>query len=208
MCREMITMPLRIVACTTRLGVRLTEEVVGVALSVTRRLIEAAVPGEPQRMAPGGGGETGGASVAIIIASPPSTPETTPDRPSADEVRSSAAPVPAPRAASPPMHVSEEVQFVEAFAEPGAEDGAGAEVHVKQPWNGYADMTAIEIIARLADATREQIAAVTLYERVHRRRRTVLAAAERQLRAATAASSGHVTAVDGSRRSGSSTCDE
>ena len=235
MCREMITMPLRIVACTTRLGVRLTEDVVGVALSVTRRLIEAAVPGEPQRAAPSGRGETGGVRVGVIIASPPSTSETTPDRPPADaapdaarggegrispvttqasaaeasskapSVRSSALPVTEPRPASPPMHVSEELRFVEAFAEPGAEDGAGAEVHIKEPWNGYAHMTANEIIARLADATREQIAAVMLYERVHRRRRTVLAAAERQLRAATTASSRHVAAVDGSRRSGSGT---
>ena len=84
MCREMITMPLRIVACTTRLGARLTEDVVGVALSVTRRLIEAAVPGEPQRAAPSGRGETGGVRVGVIIASPPSTSETTPDRPPAD----------------------------------------------------------------------------------------------------------------------------
>jgi len=205
MCREMITMPLRIVACTTRLGVRLTEEVVGVALSVTRRLIEAAVPGEPQRAAPGGG-ETGGVSVGVIIPSPPSTQASAPGASSkAPSVPSSAVPVTEPRPASPPTHVSEELRFVEAFAEPGAEEGAGAEVHVKEPWNGYAHMTADEIIARLTDASREEIAAVMLYERVHRHRRTVLATAERQLRQATPGSSRHVTAVDGSRRSGSGT---
>ena len=245
MCHGMITMPLRIVACTTRLGVRLTEDVVGVALSVTRGLIEAAVPGEPQRAASGGGSETGGMSVGVIIASPPSTSWATPDRPSEDEApdaapgregrislapaqasaaatsnaqsdrssvvpvapsdRSSAVPVAAPRAASPPMHVSEELRFVEAFAEPGAEEGAGADVHVKEPWNGYAHMSANEIIARLAGASREGVATVMLYERVHRRRQTVLAAAERQLRRATAGSSRHATAVDGSRRSGPGT---
>jgi hypothetical protein len=80
--------------------------------------------------------------------------------------------------------VSEEPELVEAFADPGAEDGAGAAVHVEEPWEGYAHMTANEVIARLADASQEELATVTLYERVHRGRRTVLAAARRQLQRA------------------------
>src|SRR5689334_19972782 len=35
-----------------------------------------------------------------------------------------------------PAHISEEPELVEEFAEPGAEDGAGAEVHVQEPWDG------------------------------------------------------------------------
>jgi hypothetical protein len=69
--------------------------------------------------------------------------------------------------ASPPPHISEELQFVEAFAEPGAEDGAGAEVHVREPWNAYARMTANAVIARLVEASREEIAAVILYDTRH-----------------------------------------
>ena len=74
---------------------------------------------------------------------------------------------------------------MEAFAEPGAEEGAGAAVHVDEPWKGYGHMAASDVIVRLADASREELAAVVLYEGLHRRRRTVLAAAERQLRRAT-----------------------
>ena len=83
-----------------------------------------------------------------------------------------------------PAHVSEEPQLVEAFAEPGAEDGA--EVQVREPWEGYARLTAKEVMGRLADASPEALAAVELYERAHRNRRTVLSGADRQLRRTTA----------------------
>jgi len=79
------------------------------------------------------------------------------------------------------------VRHVEAFADPGAEDGPGASVHIQEPWRGYGRMTANDIIARLTGASREELAAVALYERAHRDRQTVLAAAERELRRATAA---------------------
>jgi len=87
---------------------------------------------------------------------------------------------------APPAHISEQPRFAETFAEAGAEEGAGAAVHVEEPWKGYGQMTAKEVIARLADAGREELAAVALYERAHRGRQTVLAAAERQLRRAVA----------------------
>jgi hypothetical protein len=82
--------------------------------------------------------------------------------------------------------VSEEPRFVESFAEPGAEEGVGAAVHVREPWKGYGQMTAKDVVARLTGASREELAAVELYERAHRSRRTVLAAADRGLRRATA----------------------
>lgn len=84
-------------------------------------------------------------------------------------------------------HVSEEPRLVASFADAGAEEGAGATAHVAEPWKGYAHMTATEVIARLADASREELAAVQLYERAHRARATVLAAADRQLRRHSAA---------------------
>ena len=80
------------------------------------------------------------------------------------------------------MHVSEGLRFVEAFAESGAEEGADAEVHVKEPWIGYAQLTANDVIVRLADAGPEELATVARYEGGHRRRKTVLAQARRQLR--------------------------
>ena len=85
-----------------------------------------------------------------------------------------------------PAHVSEEPQLVEEFADPGAEDGAGAAVHVEEPWDGYAQLTADQVVARMADASREELAAVALYEGANRGRKSVLAAADRRLRQLTA----------------------
>ncbi len=81
-----------------------------------------------------------------------------------------------------PVHVSEEPTLVEAFAEPGAEDGAGAEVHIDEPWEGYGRMGAKEIVSRLSGATPAELAAVQLYESSHRGRQTILNAVQRELR--------------------------
>ncbi len=81
-----------------------------------------------------------------------------------------------------PVHVSEEPVLVSEFAEPGAEDGAGAAINVAEPWNGYEHMSAKDVIARARGANPAQLAAVRLYESRHRSRQTVLAAVDRQLR--------------------------
>jgi hypothetical protein len=81
-----------------------------------------------------------------------------------------------------PDHVDEEVVLVAETAEEGAEDGAGAELHVDPPWDGYDAMTAPEIRDRLAAADAVVAAAVDLYETTHKSRRTVLEAAERALK--------------------------
>lgn len=76
--------------------------------------------------------------------------------------------------------------MVEQRAEPGAEEGAGAEFHVRTPWPGYERMQADDILKRLQQADPAELAAVQLYERNHRARETVLAAAGRRFRDATA----------------------
>jgi hypothetical protein len=81
-----------------------------------------------------------------------------------------------------PEHVSEEAVLVEESAEAGAEDGAGANVHIAEPWEGYARMGAREVIARLEGASPAELAAVQLYESAGRNRQTVKAAVERRLR--------------------------
>jgi hypothetical protein len=81
-----------------------------------------------------------------------------------------------------PDHVDEEPVLVAEAAEEGAEDGAGAELHVEPPWDGYERMTAGDIRDRLAAASATEAAAVELYESTHRSRRSVLDAAERMLR--------------------------
>jgi hypothetical protein len=87
--------------------------------------------------------------------------------------------------AAEPVHVSEQPELVEEVAEPGAEDGAGAEVHVEQPWDGYDRMKAADVIDRLAAASTAELAAVQLYETGTKGRRTVLETVERELRIST-----------------------
>ena len=81
-----------------------------------------------------------------------------------------------------PDHVDEEPVLVAEAAEEGAEDGAGAELHVEPPWDGYDQMTAANIRDRLAAATATEAAAVELYEAAGKSRRSVLDAAERALK--------------------------
>jgi hypothetical protein len=81
--------------------------------------------------------------------------------------------------------VSEQPVVVGELAEPGAEDGAGPEVTVIEPWEGYARMTAKQVIARVRRATPAELAGVSLYEGANRGRQTVLAAVERELKTTT-----------------------
>jgi ferritin-like metal-binding protein YciE len=75
----------------------------------------------------------------------------------------------------------EDAEVVAEFSEPGAEQGAGAEVHVDPPWEDYDRMTATEIEDRLHDADAVLAAAVQLYEGSRKQRGTVMRAAERAL---------------------------
>jgi hypothetical protein len=81
-----------------------------------------------------------------------------------------------------PDHVDEEVVLVAEAAEEGAEDGAGPELHVRAPWDGYDRMTAADIRDRLSAATPAEAAAVELYESTRKGRSSVLEAAGRALR--------------------------
>lgn len=80
--------------------------------------------------------------------------------------------------------MSEEPELVEEFAEPGAENGAGPELHIREPWDGYREMSARQVTKRLSDASAAELAAVQLYESSTRSRQTILSAAARQLRSA------------------------
>ena len=81
-----------------------------------------------------------------------------------------------------PDHVDEEPVLVAEVAEEGAEDGAGAELHVEAPWDGYDRMTAADIRDRLTAASAAEAAAVELYESAGKSRSSVLDAAGRALR--------------------------
>ena len=84
--------------------------------------------------------------------------------------------------------LDEDVELVAEFAEPGAEEGAGAELSVDPPWEGYGRMTAAQVQERLQGASVAVAGAVRLYESTHKRRSSVLRATERAMRAAQAPS--------------------
>jgi len=69
-------------------------------------------------------------------------------------------------------------------ADPGAEEGVGAGVTVIEPWEGYRQMSAKDVIDRARTASVAELAAMKLYEGRHRARQTVLAAVDRQLKLA------------------------
>jgi hypothetical protein len=187
---ELLTLPLRVGVRATRLWLRVTGESVAVAANAAGQLIdtvvsrgttEDSVPREaPARREPRPrkARSEAPAREAPQPAPPPPVPAPPPPAPATVEVTE-----PLPESAEP-THVSEESELVEAFAEPGAEDGAGAEVHVEEPWPGYERMNAKEVISRLSAASRAELAAVELYERGHRGRHTILAAVEREIQGA------------------------
>jgi hypothetical protein len=86
----------------------------------------------------------------------------------------------APEPVEPP-HIEVDDELVGEVAEPGAEDGAGAQVRIAEPWAGYREMRAADVIDRVAAASPEELAAIELYELSSRKRRTVIAAAQREL---------------------------
>ena len=71
-----------------------------------------------------------------------------------------------------PPHVSEEPEPVATVADPGAEAGAGAQLEIAEPWEGYDRMPVSQVTQQLAVAPVEAAAAVRLYEAANRREAT------------------------------------
>jgi hypothetical protein len=134
-------------------------------------------------------GESDDVVTGTVVPEPEPRPEPPEPRPAAPEPAPpppAAQTAPAPPSESEPAHVSTEPELVEELADPGAEDGAGAEVRVVgEPWPGYRHLKARDVIARLPSATREELAAVALFETAGANRKSVVAAAERALKQAT-----------------------
>ena len=189
MAGKLITLPLRVSFQSARLVTHVAGAATSRALSLASRTIGAVTPGGPAAPQPHAA---------------PTPPEPPPERPArrtppreAPSVRAVSpirTPIPAPpptpetQTVEPaplveePAHVSEEPELVREEAEPGAEDGAGAAITVLEPWNGYARMSAKDVITRAREANQAELAAVRLYESRHRSRQTVLAAVDRQLK--------------------------
>jgi hypothetical protein len=140
--------------------------------------------------------EAGAREPSEAVAPTPATPVR--PRPSPSPSRSTSAPVGHERTepvvtadlgslSAEPVHVSEEPVLVQAVAESGAEDGAGAQITVAEPWSGYRAMKAADVIDRIATATPAQLAAIELYELSARKRTSVVTAAQQALARSTRA---------------------
>jgi hypothetical protein len=182
--------------------VRLGLSAGGVGLSVARSVAGAArraLTDEPSRSAgwtrprpprvwsPGPAVRERGRSRTAARSGAATTPDAAPeavDPPSmpAAAARGPAVPVVPPSGAK---QVDDEPVTVAEVAEPGAEDGVGAEVHVDPPWDSYDAMTAADIRDRLVAADAALATAVALYEGAGRGRVSVVGAAERRLAALT-----------------------
>jgi len=120
------------------------------------------------------------APAAPAAASPAPPAAATSAAPSATAAAPATAPAGGPAAAAP-AHVDREAVVVAESADAGAADGAGAQIRVDEPWDGYSRLTAKDVTAQLATADPATLAVVRLYEVANRNRRTVLAAIDRRL---------------------------
>jgi hypothetical protein len=175
MAGKLISLPLRVSLCSAQIVTRAVSGVAGRALAIPGRAIQVVSSGRSNHV------ERDADRAEPDVAPRPASPTETPPAPRT--VRAEPAPAPSARS-EPPTHVSEEPVLVSESAEPGAEEGAGASVTVLEPWTGYGRMTARDVIDRVRSASVAELAALRLYEARHRGRRTVLAAADRQLKLA------------------------
>jgi len=175
---ELITLPLRVGVRVTQLWLRAAGEATGLALNLASSVLD-----RDRREV-----RSGTSPAERPVQRRPRTATDAADGSPASSAQTLTVPpeqeIPLPPLRDEPVHVSEEPELVEEFSEPGAEDGAGAEIHVQEPWDGYEKCSAKEVIARLAAASPAGLAAVQLYESRHRSRQTILAAVERELRSA------------------------
>jgi hypothetical protein len=190
---QLITLPLRVGVRSAQLCARTASGAAGLAFAIAGRAVETVAPSRPSpvvptRPAPVRPSQMPEETVSPIDVEHPPTSEQA--RPLASEppppARRDPTGPPPPARPEPiiaePAHVSEEPVLVREEAETGAEDGAGAEVTVLEPWKDYARMGARDVIVRARSATPAELAAVRLYEASHRSRQTVLDAVDRQLK--------------------------
>src|SRR5215216_2518706 len=143
------------------------------------RVLKGLLPGDGERERAATGAETAPAATEPTVEEPPTRPE---PEPTEAEPPRRPEPEPSEDVEPGPRHVDEGTTLVGEFAESGAEEGAGPEVELAEPWEGYDRMHADEVRARLAEVSTETLAAVTLYERAGGDRASVVEEAELQLR--------------------------
>jgi hypothetical protein len=176
----LITAPLMLVRAPVRIGLKVAEVGLSTSAEVARIAMELLNPDRgrsrdfSQYRAPEYPDQAVGNGAAPAATDPPPS---IPDPP--PSIRDAPPSIPDELI---PDHVDEETVLVAESAEAGAEDGAGAELTIEAPWDGYDQMTAADIRDRLSAATAVEAAAVELYETAGKNRRTVIDAAARALR--------------------------
>lgn len=149
-----IRLPLEITLRAAKLGVGVLRTVTGL-LEHDRADEWAPAPAAEQAQA---------VAVEEVVVPEPPAPE---DLPEPEVIEAAPAPPPAP------AHVDrDEVLAYEA----GPAGDVGAHVHVDPPWDGYDQMRAADIVARLRGADEATRAVVRLYEQQGKARTSVLAA--------------------------------
>jgi hypothetical protein len=177
---RLLTLPVTIVRVPLEFGFEVVKRAAGFAYGVVapgeddERSVDFARRTEPAPAGNGRAREAGGAKAQ----------PTRGRRAKARRAQPRRAKAPAATAETPPAEAapSEEPELVADVAKEGAEEGAGAEVHVDEPWPGYDDMNAADIEDRLLAEGTEAAAAVRLYEASGKGRASVLEAASRNIR--------------------------
>src|SRR5579884_457940 len=126
---ELITLPLRVTGRAVRLWWRAADQTLSLATGAVGYLVERVSPADsPSQVT---GASTPAPEAPTVRPAP--TPAVTPVSAEPPAARAVTPPRRAePRLAIPaqePTHVSEEPELVEESADPGAEDGAGPEIH-------------------------------------------------------------------------------
>jgi hypothetical protein len=108
--------------------------------------------------------------------------QATESQPPASSLAEPPPPPPPPPTLREPTHIEVPEAPVAEFADPGAEDGPHADIEIDEPWPGYRRLRAQDVIDRITATEEEEILAmVSLYERAHRSRSSVVEAADRRL---------------------------
>jgi hypothetical protein len=171
MTQKLLTLPFRLSFGAARTAFDVSSKTLSVSTKVAATAIELLTPGTSQRE----DSETvRPEAVRRAVTRPPASRES---RVNGDSAGSGPAAPPVPQAAPvrPPEVVAQ-------FAEPAAEDGAGAQLDVEEPWDGYAEMNASAIISRIDQSDPAELAVLELYEQTHKKRQTVMSAAAKRLR--------------------------
>lgn len=192
--QKLLTIPLRVGFEATRTAVTISMRLTGAAIHLLRPS-----GGSRSHAGPPSSPRTAGPPTAERTSRSTAPPEArTNGQPEPTITPRAAAPAPPPPPVTPPQDqpdtplsaaddavktIDDEDEVVAEYAEAGAEEGAGAQLDIEEPWEGYADMNADTVISRIGEADAATLAVVELFEHTHKQRQTVLAAAEKRLRA-------------------------